>query len=235
MYFFSISGCLRFSFCFHIKTYRSDNEKKVSISNFGAKGNIRNQIRKSFPAQRKNPHFKQIRKIKIISQTSQRKPRLAPITSGPFHRSDSQTPSIVITEKKTIRRRPEGRFSTIASTPPSLRESAANPPLGFLLSSPPRSRRPETARLRRPRPPGLAGGRDALLLAVAARSRAAGALLSPRLRRPPVPRPRTHLPPGAHSPRMSPQKAGSAWPTGGLPLPARSANFCSCTRCCSCC
>jgi hypothetical protein len=87
------------------------------------------------------------------------------------------------------------------------------------------SRRPEAARLRRPRPPGLAGVRDALLPAVAARSRAAAALLPPRLRRAPVPRPRTYLPPGAHSPPLSPPTAGSAWPhAAACRPPARSSS-----------
>jgi hypothetical protein len=66
------------------------------------------------------------------------------------------------------------------------------------------------------------GARDALLpVPAAARTRAAVALLPPRLRRAPVPRPRAHLPPGAPAaasspPLLSPRRGGSA---AGLPWP----------------
>jgi hypothetical protein len=58
------------------------------------------------------------------------------------------------------------------------------------------------------------GARDALLpVPAAARTRAAAALLPPRLRRAPVPRPRAHLPPGA--------PAATSFPLSPFPPPGR--------------
>jgi len=174
------------------------------------------------------------------------KPRLAPITSRPFHRSHSRLPRLVITDRKEKKKKhpPEAGGQILHHRlHPALTSHDANLrriPLSDSFSpprpAPPRSRSPKAARLRRPRPPGLAGGRDALLPAVSAQSRAAAALLPPRLRRAPVPRPRAHLPPGAHSPPMSPPTARSAWPhpaafrspRGPVRLtlkPARSSSF----------